>query len=85
MKKLICDRCGEEFAPLPDWAQAPAFEYRIVYARTFPFLAFDNIDLCRKCQKELYKFLHDGMDSETAGYDEIARVIDADERGDGNG
>ena len=50
MIKLICDRCGEECAPLPDYVQAPEFEYRVMYCRG---LAYRNLDLCGKCQKDL--------------------------------
>lgn len=54
MKKLICDRCGEEYAPLPDYAQAPASELRVMYCQ---WLSCRYLDLCVKCQKDLDSWL----------------------------
>lgn len=54
MKQLICDRCGEPFEPIPDWAQAPAWEYKCV--NLSPFGVW-YIDLCRDCQKEFDRWL----------------------------
>ncbi|MBR5366973.1 MAG: hypothetical protein IK132_12080 [Clostridia bacterium] len=54
MKKMICERCGEEYEPLPDYAQDPAFGYRVMYYRG---LTFRHVGLCEKCQKDLDRWL----------------------------
>lgn len=56
MKKLICDRCGEEYAPLPDYVQAPKYEYRVEYIATIPFF-IRYVDLCDDCKKDFEKWL----------------------------
>lgn len=68
MKKLICDRCGAEFSFLPDWAQAPDFEYRVQYIRLMPFYT-RNLDLCLNCQNDLNKWLLDKKNQEASGGD----------------
>ena len=58
MKRIICDRCKAEYAPAPDWAQAPEFEYRVRYyyygGATYRTV---TLDLCQDCQKDLDKFI----------------------------
>lgn len=58
MKKLICDRCGAEFSPLPEWAQAPEFEYKVRYYRYCGVTyGTATLDLCRDCQNALDKWM----------------------------
>ena len=58
MKRIICDRCKVEYAPAPDWAQAPKFEYRVKYyyygGGTYRTA---TLDLCQDCQNDLNKWL----------------------------
>lgn len=68
MKKLICDRCKAELrlGQLPEWAQAPAVEYRVQYIRLIPFYIQD-FDLCQDCQKKLGQFLSGETDDKSGG------------------
>lgn len=67
MKQFICDRCGEHFRSLPDWAQMPEFEYRVAKFVAFPAGRMIMMDLCRDCQRELDRFLNEKAEEEKGG------------------